>query len=49
MAKLTAVEVLMERVSQMEPVAGATYPPLPGNLGHLPIPARLVAGSRSSR
>ena len=46
---LTAVEVLMERVSRMEPVAGATYPPLPGNLGHLPIPARLVATPRPSR
>jgi cytochrome P450 len=46
---LTAVEVLMERVSEMEPVDGATYPPLPGNLGHLPIPARLVAPPRPSR
>ncbi|HEX3564312.1 MAG TPA: cytochrome P450 [Acidimicrobiales bacterium] len=46
---LTAVEVLMERVSHMEPVAGATYPPLPGNLGHLPVPARLVAAPRPSR
>jgi cytochrome P450 len=46
---LTAVQVLMERVSHMEPVAGATYPPLPGNLGHLPIPARLVATPRLSR
>jgi cytochrome P450 len=46
---LTAVEVLMERVSCMEPVDGATYPPLPGNLGHLPIPARLVAAPRPSR
>jgi len=46
---LTAIEVLMERVSRMEPVAGATYPPLPGNLGHLPIPARLVATPRPSR
>ncbi|HXA33779.1 MAG TPA: cytochrome P450 [Acidimicrobiales bacterium] len=45
---LTAVEVLMQRVSCMEPVDGATYPPLPGNLGHLPIPARLVAPPRPS-
>jgi cytochrome P450 len=46
---LTAVEVLMERVSRLEPVAGATYPPLPGNLGHMPIPARLVAAPGSAR
>jgi hypothetical protein len=40
---LTATEVLLERVASMEPVVGAAYPPLPGNLGHLPIPARLIA------
>jgi len=37
-----AVEVLLARVSRMEPVPGATYPPIPGNLGHLPIPAKLT-------
>jgi cytochrome P450 len=46
---LTAVEVLMERVSRMDCVDGATYPPLPGNLGHMPIPAQLVATPRPSR
>jgi cytochrome P450 len=37
-----AVRVLLERVSQVLPVDGATYPPIPGNLGHAPVPARLV-------
>jgi cytochrome P450 len=46
---VTAVEVLMERVSRLDCVDGATYPPLPGNLGHMPIPARLVATPRPSR
>jgi len=31
-----AVEVLLARVSRMEPVPGAVYPPIPGSLGHLP-------------
>jgi cytochrome P450 len=38
-----AVEELLNRVARMEPVPGATYPPLPGSLGHQPIPARLIA------
>jgi cytochrome P450 len=38
-----AVEELLDRVARMEPVRGAAYPPLPGSLGHQPIPARLVA------
>lgn len=46
---LTAIDVLMERVSRMERVAGATYPPLPGDLGHMPIPARLEATPLPSR
>jgi hypothetical protein len=37
-----AVEELLNRVARMEPVPGAAYPPLPGSLGHQPIPARLV-------
>ncbi|HEX4244494.1 MAG TPA: cytochrome P450, partial [Acidimicrobiales bacterium] len=46
---LTAIEVLTERVSEMACSAGATYPPLPGNLGHEPIPARLIAAPRPPR
>ncbi|SFR88831.1 cytochrome P450 [Sphingomonas jatrophae] len=38
-----AVTALLDRLERMEPVAGATYPPLPGSLGHQPIPAILVA------
>jgi hypothetical protein len=38
-----AVEELLNRVARMEPVSGASYPPLPGSLGHQPIPARLIA------
>jgi cytochrome P450 len=38
----TAVRVLLERVAELHPVEGAVYPPLPGNLGHQPVPARLV-------
>ncbi len=37
-----AVHVLLERVTRMDPVPGAVYPPIPGNLGHLAIPARLT-------
>jgi cytochrome P450 len=39
----TAVRVLLERVQELRPVEGATYPPLPGSLGHQPVLARLVA------
>ena len=39
---VTAVRVLTERVSELHAVEGARYPPLPGSLGHQPIPARLV-------
>ena len=38
-----AVEELLNRVARMEPVPDADYPPLPGSLGHQPIPARLIA------
>ncbi|MCP1470364.1 cytochrome P450 [Sphingobium sp. OAS761] len=38
----TSLEVLLDRVACMEPIAGVTYPPLPGSLGHQPVPARLV-------
>ncbi len=37
-----ALQVLLERTSQILPVDGATYPPLPGSLGHAPVLARLV-------
>ena len=37
-----ALQVLLERVSQMLPVDDAGYPPLPGSLGHAPVLARLV-------
>jgi cytochrome P450 len=40
----TAVDVLCERLDSMSEVPGATYPPLPGNLAHKPVPAMLVAG-----
>ncbi len=38
----TAVLVLLERVERLEAVPGAVYPPLPGSLGHQPVPAHLV-------
>jgi cytochrome P450 len=40
---ITAVEVLLDRVESMTEVEGATYPPIPGNLGHVPIPAIVTA------
>ena len=39
---VTAVLVLLDRLERLEAVPGATYPPLPGSLGHQPIPAHLV-------
>jgi cytochrome P450 len=39
----TAVSVLLDRVAEMRPLAGVRYPPIPGSLGHRPIPAVLVA------
>jgi cytochrome P450 len=38
-----AVEVLLERVERMETIDAVHYPPIPGNLGHDPIPARVIA------
>jgi cytochrome P450 len=38
----TAVRVLLERCERIERVPGAVYPPIPGSLGHQPIPARLT-------
>ena len=37
-----ALETLLDRLEAMKPVEGTVYPPLPGSLGHQPIPARLV-------
>lgn len=37
----TAIEVLLDRVAAMHTVEGVTYPPIPGSLGHQPIPAIL--------
>jgi cytochrome P450 len=42
MEAVTAVRVLVEQVQELRPVDGARYPPLPGSLGHQPIPARLI-------
>ncbi|MBK7950717.1 MAG: cytochrome P450 [Deltaproteobacteria bacterium] len=38
----TAVRVLLDRAKALERVPGVIYPPLPGSLGHQPVPARLV-------
>jgi len=38
----TAVEVLLDRCATMSPEPGYDYPPVPGNLGHRAIPARLT-------
>ena len=37
----SAVRVLLERCPQLDQVPGAVYPPIPGSLGHDPIPARI--------
>jgi len=37
-----SIEVLLDRVERAEAIAGAVYPPIPGSLGHKPVPARLV-------
>lgn len=37
-----SIETLLDRVDRLERVAEARYPPLPGSLGHQPVPARLV-------
>jgi cytochrome P450 len=41
MEGMTAVRVLCERAERLEAIPGIQYPPLPGSLGHQPIPARL--------
>jgi cytochrome P450 len=38
----TSVEVLLDRCTRIDAVPGVRYPPIPGNLGHAPIPAVLV-------
>lgn len=40
---VTAVETLLDRCASLRPVDGHSYPPVPGNLGYAPVPARLVA------
>jgi cytochrome P450 len=43
MEGITAVNVLLDRVAELRTVEGVRYPPVPGSLGHQPIPAVLVA------
>jgi cytochrome P450 len=43
MEGVTAVNVLLDRVAELRTVDGVRYPPIPGSLGHQPIPAVLVA------
>jgi cytochrome P450 len=43
MEGITAVNVLLDRVAELRTVDGVRYPPIPGSLGHQPIPAVLVA------
>ena len=42
MEGLTAVTVLLDRCRELRRVDGVRYPPIPGSLGHQPIPAVLV-------
>ncbi len=39
---VVSVTALLDRCARLDAVADATYPPIPGNLGHAPIPAHLV-------
>lgn len=39
---VTAVETLLDRVATMSEIPATAYPPVPGNLGQEPIPARLT-------
>lgn len=39
----TSVNVLLDRVAELRTVEGVRYPPIPGSLGHQPIPAALIA------
>jgi cytochrome P450 len=41
MEAVISVKALLARVARLRRVTGATYPPIPGNLGHQPIPAHL--------
>ena len=43
MEAATMLDVLCDRVAVLEAVPGVVYPPVPGALGHAPIPARIVA------
>jgi cytochrome P450 len=43
-----AVEVLLDRCVRLDTIDGVAYPPIPGNLGHTPIPAVLVIDAASS-
>jgi cytochrome P450 len=43
-----AVEVLLDRFERLDTIEDATYPPIPGNLGHIPIPAVLVVADSDS-
>lgn len=43
MEGVTSVNVLLDRVRELRLVDGVRYPPIPGSLGHQPIPAVLIA------
>lgn len=43
---VVALDVLVTRLEALRPVDGATYPPLPGNLGHAAVPAVLMVRDR---
>lgn len=45
---LIAVQTLLDRVAELRMVEGAVYPPIPGSLGHQPVPAHLVARATSN-
>lgn len=40
---ITAITVLLDRLAELLPIDGVRYPPIPGSLGHQPIPAVLIA------
>jgi cytochrome P450 len=42
MEATTMLDVLFDRVAVLDAVPDATYPPLPGALGHAPIPCRIT-------
>ena len=39
---VTAVETLLDRLAAIDAVPGATYPPVPGNLGAAPVPVTVT-------